>query len=256
MSFKHILTEQKSKSFLISINRESKMNALDTELLQEIKEAVKYAQTLESFRGIIITGMGEKAFAAGADISEFAQFSVDEGTKMSAAGHEVFKTIEKSKLPVIAAVNGYALGGGCELAMACHLRFASENALFGQPEVNLGLPPGYGGTQRLIQLIGKGRALQMLMDAKPIDAKTAMDYGLVNKVFNISELVSETVNYIDKLSQKSPQAIAMIIECVNQFYESHESGMNKEIELFGKSFQTPDFIEGTTAFLEKRKPNY
>ena len=158
------------------------MNALNIATLQEIKEAVEAAQGNDEVYGIILTGAGTKAFAAGADISEFADFGVAEGTKMSADGHEVMNTLERSAKPVIAAVNGFALGGGCELAMACHLRIASTNAKMGQPEVNLGVPPGYGGTQRLVQLVGKGRALHLLMTADAIDANTALSYGLVNEV--------------------------------------------------------------------------
>jgi enoyl-CoA hydratase len=232
------------------------MNALNIELLQEIKKAVLEAEKDKSIRGIIITGSGEKAFAAGADISEFAQFSVQQGTQMSADGHSVMKSIENCSIPVIAAVNGFALGGGCELAMCCHLRIASENARFGQPEVNLGVPPGYGGTQRLVQLIGKGKALELLITADMIKAPEALQLGLVNAVVPIADLKSKCLEIIDKIATKSPQAVAKVISCVNDYFVDGKDAMESEIEHFGNSFGTDEFIEGTTAFLEKRKANY
>jgi enoyl-CoA hydratase len=256
MSYNNILVTTVNKAVIITINRESKMNALNIELLQEIKKAVLEAEKDKSIRGIIITGSGEKAFAAGADISEFAQFSVQQGTQMSADGHSVMKSIENCSIPVIAAVNGFALGGGCELAMCCHLRIASENARFGQPEVNLGVPPGYGGTQRLVQLIGKGKALELLITADMIKAPEALQLGLVNAVVPIADLKSKCLEIIDKIATKSPQAVAKVISCVNDYFVDGKDAMESEIEHFGNSFGTDEFIEGTTAFLEKRKANY
>ena len=237
MSYNNILVTVENKALIITINRESKMNAHNIELLQEIKRAVLEAQNDSTIRGIIITGSGEKAFAAGADIAEFAQFTVQQGTQMSADGHSVMNTIENCRLPVIAAVNGFALGGGCELAMSCHMRIASENARFGQPEVNLGVPPGYGGTQRLVQLIGKGKALELLITADMIKAPEALQLGLVNEVVPLADLKTKCIEIID-------------------YFNEGKDGMQTEIENFGTSFETSEFIEGTAAFLEKRTANY
>jgi enoyl-CoA hydratase len=251
------ISKKRNQNLLIlTIERESKMNALNIATLQEIKEAVLEAQDDPEVYGMILTGAGTKAFAAGADISEFADFGVAEGTKMSADGHEVMNTIERSTKPVIAAVNGFALGGGCELAMACHLRIASSNAKFGQPEVNLGVPPGYGGTQRLVQLVGKGRALQLLMTADAIDAETALRYGLVNEVVSQEELMSHCETLLLKISSKSPSAVTKVIDCVNAYFSDAENGMDREIKEFGHAFGTADFKEGTRAFLNREKGEF
>ncbi len=254
MSFNNIITRQEDSTFIITINRETKLNALNHETLQEIKQAVLSVQNNKTVRGIILTGAGLKAFAAGADISEFASYDVAQGTQLSADGHEVMNTIEQSAIPVIAAVNGFSLGGGCELAMACHLRIASENAKFGQPEVNLGLPPGYAGTQRLVQLVGKGKALEMLLTADIINAQQALDYGLVSKVVALEELMDTCKELVNKFVTKSPIAIATVIKCVNEHFKNTSPGFEKEIAEFGQAFGTSDFKEGTSAFLEKRKP--
>ncbi len=254
--YQNILTETENGVLTITINRESKLNALNILTLQEIKSAVLDVQEKAEIRGIILTGAGAKAFAAGADISEFANFSVEQGTKMSADGHSVMNAIEQSKKPVIAAVNGFALGGGCELAMACHFRLASENAKFGQPEVNLGVPPGYGGTQRLVQLIGKGKALQMLLTADAIGAHEALEYGLVSEVLPMEDLIPRCIEVLNKLKTKSPLAIAAVISCVNDCFAEGKNGFETEINAFGHAFGTIDFKEGTDAFLNKRKPNY
>jgi len=256
MSYNNILTQQEGNAFIITINRESKLNALNRETLQEIKHAVLSVQNEKTVRGIILTGSGLKAFAAGADISEFANFNIEQGKKLSSDGHEVMNTIEQSAIPVIAAVNGFSLGGGCELAMACHLRIASENAKFGQPEVNLGLPPGYAGTQRLIQLVGKGKALEMLITTDIINAEQALHFGLVSKVVTIETLIETCKEMVDKIATKSPSALAMVINCVNDHFKNTSPGFETEILEFGKAFGTNDFKEGTSAFLEKRKPNY
>jgi enoyl-CoA hydratase len=256
MQYDNIVTENRDGVFVITINRESKMNALNIQLLQEIKHAVESVQQDSNVHGIIITGSGAKAFAAGADIAEFSDFNVQEGTKMSAGGHDVMNAIENSNKLVIAAVNGFALGGGCELAMACHIRVASENAKFGQPEVNLGVPPGYGGTQRLIQLVGKGRAIEMLLTGDAINAEKALQIGLVNHVVPQEQLMEFTSAIIHKVSGKSPSAVRMVIDCVNDYYRCGIDGFKREIFEFGKAFETEDFKEGTQAFLEKRKANF
>lgn len=253
--YTNIISENHGVVQIITINREEKLNALNIELIQEIGQEVARLNIDKSVRGIIITGKGEKAFAAGADISEFSNFEKEEAKQMSTKGGKVFCQIEESLIPVIAAVNGYALGGGCELTMACHVRIASKNALFGQPEVNLGLPPGYGGTQRLAQIIGRGRALDMLITAKSIDAATALNYGLVTQVVALDELLPTCILYVEKLAGKSSMAIAEVIKCTNALYENKD-GLQFEIDSFAQSFHTNDFNEGTKAFLEKRKPNY
>ena len=253
--YQFIKSERIGSTQLVTINRADKMNALTIGLIQEIGQEINRIQTDTSVRGVILTGAGEKAFAAGADIAEFADFNSARAKEMSASGHAVFNSIERSVKPVIAAVNGFALGGGCELAMACHVRIASENAIFGQPEVNLGVPPGYGGTQRLAQIVGKGRALDLLISARTIDAQTAMNYGLVTQVVELEVLMESCMKYLQKLENKSPMAIAEVIKCSNALYDLRD-GFEYEIDSFSKSFETPDFKEGTAAFIGKRKPNY
>ena len=253
--YKYIVSEKKNHAQLISLNREDKLNALNMELIQEIGTEIDRLNEQKEVRGIILTGKGKKAFAAGADIAEFAHFSSQEAKEMSKKGGRVFHKIEQSKIPVIAAVNGFALGGGCELTMACHIRIASENAQFGQPEVNLGLPPGYGGTQRLAQIIGRGRAMDMLISAKTIDAKTALNYGLVTQIVPVEGLIDTCIGYVDRLVHKSPVAISEVIQCTNTLY-TNGNGLNYEIDRFSACFNFKDFSEGTTAFFEKRKPNY
>jgi enoyl-CoA hydratase len=253
---KNITTHTENNITIITINRESKMNALTIDTLKEIKEAVTIANADDSVYGMIITGAGEKAFAAGADISEFAHFNEEQATRMSADGHDVMNTIEDGNKICIAAVNGFALGGGCELAMACHIRVASTNAKFGQPEVNLGVPPGYGGTQRLIQLIGKGKAIELLVTGDAIDAQSALQLGLVNHVVEQAELLDYCKKMLSKIGSKSPSAVHKVLKCVSDFYRPNVNGMQREIYEFGSAFETPDFKEGTGAFLEKRKPNF
>lgn len=254
--YQTLLTEVKNQIFYISINRESKLNALNIQTLSEIKTAVLSTYDDHSVSAIIITGSGKKAFAAGADIEEFAKFNVEEGTRMSADGHAVLRAIENCPKPVIAAINGFALGGGNELAMSCHIRVASENAKFGQPEVNLGIIPGYAGTQRLAQLVGKGKALELLMTADIIDAQTALNFGLINYVVPQENLIAKCEEIIEKIKSKSPLAISSIIRCVNAHYEKKIDGNNAEINEFGNFFGSEDFVEGTTAFLERRKANF
>jgi len=256
MNFQNISTEQKGNSLIITIQRPDKLNALNKLTLAEIGQAVKLGNENPEVYGMIITGSGEKAFAAGADISEFANFSVDEGTELSAHGHGVYNSIEHSRKVVIAAVNGFALGGGCELAMACHLRLASPNAKFGQPEVNLGVIPGYAGTQRLVQLVGKGKALELLLTGDAINAEEAHRLGLVNHVVEMPELLDKCMAMVDKVAAKGPISVSKCIELVNKHLESSSPGFQQEIEEFGKMFGTDEFKEGTSAFLEKRKASF
>lgn len=251
--YNNIITSNENGILTITINRETKLNALNIETLSEIKAAVTAAQTDKTVAGIILTGAGPKAFAAGADISEFVNFDEAQSRKMSVDGHAVMNTIEQSSKVVIAAVNGFALGGGCELAMACHLRVASDNAKFGQPEVNLGVPPGYGGTQRLIQLVGKTKAVELLLTADAIGANEAMEYGLVNYVVPMDDLLPKCCELINKIAGKSPKAVGSVIRCINDYYQDGKDGFQTEITEFAQSFNTPDFKEGTEAFLNKRK---
>ena len=251
-----IITQKENAIFIIQINRPDKLNALNYQTIQDIGKAIREAESDAAIRGIIITGSGEKAFVAGADISEFSAFSVEEGRKLSADGHVVFNAIENCSKPVIAAVNGFALGGGCELAMSCHLRVASTNAKFGQPEVKLGLIPGYAGTQRLVQLIGKGKALELLMTADMIGAEEALQYRLVNYVTTPEHLLDKCREILRKIFAQSPQAVRSIIRCVNAYYSEGIDGFRFEIEEFGSCFGTNDFKEGVKAFLEKRKPDF
>lgn len=251
-TYQNILTRIENEIFYITINRESKLNALNIQTLAEIKNAVLSIYENVNVKGVILTGTGSKAFAAGADIEEFASFNIEEGTRMSADGHSVLNAIENSPKPVIAAVNGFALGGGCELAMACHLRVAAENAKFGQPEVNLGLIPGYAGTQRLAQLVGRSRALELLMTADIVNVQEAHRIGLVNHVVPQDQLIAKCEEILNKIKTKSPLAIASVISCVNAFYEKKQDGNNVEINEFGNFFGSEDFKEGTQAFLNKR----
>ena len=256
MIYQNILVSTESGICTITINRPKKLNALNQSVLQEIKSAVEVANADTSVKGIILTGSGEKAFAAGADIEEFSSFSMQEAMTLATNGYEVMNTLEQSAKVIIAAVNGFALGGGCELAMACHLIIASENAQFGQPEVKLGLIPGYGGTQRLVQRIGKSKALELLMTGDMLPAQQALELGLVNYLLPQAELLPKATELINKIGKRGPVAITKVIEAVNAFYQDGEDGLKREIQLFGECFDTADFKEGTTAFLEKRKANF
>lgn len=257
MNYQNILTETKDGITTITINRPSKLNALNRETIQELHDAFAEAENSPKTKVIIITGSGEKAFVAGADISEFADYSVEEGADLAAKGQELlFDFVANFSKPVIAAVNGFALGGGLELAMAAHFRIASDNAKMGLPEVSLGVIPGYGGTQRLPQLVGKGRAMEMIMTAGMIDANQALQYGLVNHVTTSGELLELAEKIADKIMKNSSVAIAAAIKAVNANYEDGKNGFLVEIEEFGISFGTEDFKEGTQAFLEKRKAEF
>lgn len=253
----NILVTTEDKITTITINRPSKLNALNKETIAELSEAIDSAEDDENTRVIILTGSGEKAFVAGADIAEFADFSPEQGKELAAHGQEIlFNKVENCSKPVIAAVNGFALGGGLELAMSAHFRIASDNARVGLPEVSLGVIPGYGGTQRLPQLIGKGRAMEMIMTAGMIDAATAHSYGLVNHVVTQEELISTCEIIAGKIMRNSPVAIGAAIDAVNAGYIDGVDGYQAEIDCFGASFGTDDFKEGTTAFLEKRKAEF
>lgn len=256
MNFKNILTKTERDILIITLNRPQQLNALNTEVFEDIEQIMDYVAQTDSIRGVIITGSGEKAFAAGADIKEFANFSSKEGQSLASNGQRIFNLIENSRKPVIAAVNGYALGGGLELAMACHLRIASVNSKFGQPEVSLGVTPGYAGTQRLTQLIGKAKSLELLMTGAIIKSDEALELRLINYVVPLNELMKRTIELIDKILNQSGVAVAGVIACVNAYYKDGIDGFEAEAEEFGKCFETGDFIEGTTAFIEKRKPNF
>lgn len=256
MEYSSLLTSTNGTIRIITINRPDKLNALNKATIAEIEASIQEANQDTTIKGIILTGAGEKAFVAGADISEFAQFNQEEGKALSANGQRVFNLIEHSPKPVMALVNGFALGGGCELAMACHLRIASPNAKFGQPEANLGIIPGYAGTQRLVQLIGKTKALELMMTCDLINADQALQLGLVNYVVDYAELLPTGLSLMQKITSKAPVAIQHIIACVNAFYDYEKDGAQQEVEGFGACIITEDFKEGTTAFLEKRKPNF
>ncbi len=250
-----ILTELENGTLIITINRPDKMNALNKDVIEDLGKALDEVYTNNDIRSAIITGSGEKAFVAGADISEFISLGAEDGSALATKGRVlVFDKVENCPKPIIAAVNGFSLGGGCELAMACHFRVAATNAKFGQPEVNLGLIPGYGGTQRLTRLIGKGRAMEMLMTADMVGADEAKAMGLVNHVVAGADLLPKAKEILQKIHTKSPMAVSSIIACVNECADGDHHGFDKEIKRFGACFATEDMKEGTAAFLEKRKP--
>jgi len=257
MSYNNILVSNKDGVTTITINRPKKLNALNKETIYELHSAFKEADLDSDIRVIILSGSGEKAFVAGADISEFSDFDTKEGANLSRQGQEIlFDFIENLSTPVIAAVNGFALGGGLELAMACHFRIASDNAKMGLPEVSLGVIPGYGGTQRLPQLVGKGKAMEMIMTAGMISAEDAKHYGLVNHVVSQEDLLLLAEKLATKIMNNSSTAIAAAIKAVNANFKDGVNGYQVEIDQFGNCFGTDDFEEGTSAFLEKRKANF
>ena len=253
MNYQTILVEKKESIATITINRPDKMNALNREVMNELDVALNALLNDMQVRGIIITGAGEKSFVAGADIAEFVGIPSDEARTMAQKGHRIFNQIECATKPVIAAVNGFALGGGCELAMACHIRIASSNARFGQPEINLGLIPGYGGTQRLTKLVGRGKALELLLTGNAITADEALQSGLVNHVVAPENLMTKCIEILKKISLKSPLVVDQLIACVNACEAKAEDGFELEIDEFGNCFETNDFKEGVSAFMEKRQ---
>ena len=257
MKFNNILVEEANEIAIVTINRPKKLNALNKETILELSNAFKALEENSIVKVIILTGSGDKSFVAGADISEFAHFSVENGGKLARKGQEMlFDLIENLSKPVIAAINGFALGGGLELAMSCHFRIASDNAKMGLPEVSLGVIPGYGGTQRLPQLVGKGKAMEMIMSAAMISAEEAKDCGLVNHVTSQEELLGLANKIAGKILRNSSVAISSAIRAVNANYDKNLNGFDVEIDEFASCFGTQDFKEGTTAFLEKRKPNF
>lgn len=254
--YQTLLTTLGGGIFTITINRPDKLNALNKNVMQELGEAVDEVYHNAEIKSAIITGAGAKAFVAGADISEFVGLSVEEGKALAKKGQDIFFKIENSPKPIVACVNGFALGGGCELAMSCHFRLAADNAKFGQPEVNLGLIPGYGGTQRLTQLIGKGRALELLMSGALIDAATALQYGLVNYVLPQAELINKATAILQTINSKAPLAVANCISAANAVFDNEKNGYEIELDAFAACFATEDMKEGTAAFLEKRKAEF
>jgi enoyl-CoA hydratase len=254
MPYTTLLTSLENNILLVTVNRPDKLNALNASVMSDLEAVVVEIETNADIKASIITGSGQKGFVAGADISEFVGLDTGQGMDLARRGQSIFFKIENCRKPIIAAVNGFALGGGCELAMACHFRIASDNAKFGQPEVNLGLIPGYGGTQRLVHLIGKGRALELLMTGNMIDAQTALSYGLVNHVVPQAELIAKATSIAELINSKAPVAISKCISAANAVFDNSRNGYEVEIEGFGDCFGTEDKQEGTSAFLEKRKP--
>jgi len=254
MTSELVLAEIKNGVLVITVNRPDKLNALNKQTIEDLHETLVEAENMKEVNSVIITGAGQKAFVAGADIAEFANYSVEQGKQLSSIGHfKIFNFIENFTKPVIAAINGFALGGGLELAMACHIRVVSDNAKMGLPEVSLGVIPGYGGTQRLAQLVGKGKAFEMIVTADMIGAQDALKWGLANYVTTQDELLNKCFEITAKINTKSPTAVKTAIKVINAGYNSKLNGYEVEIEEFGKSFGTGDFQEGVGAFLEKRK---
>lgn len=255
--YQSLLTETSERICTITINRPDKLNALNKTVIDELGEVIESINNDPAIGGVIITGAGPKSFVAGADISEFLSLDAATGAALGQVGQDkVFTRIEQSPKPFIAAVNGFALGGGCELAMACHIRIASQNAKFGQPEVNLGLIPGYGGTQRLAQLVGKGKALELIMSANMIDATEAHRLGLVNHVVTSETLIEESRKLLLTILSKGPAAVGKVITAVNALYDNTKDGFAEEVRLFGECFGTAEMKEGVSAFLEKRKAQF
>ena len=250
-----LLTSLENGLMVVTINRADKLNALNKDVMSDLDTLINEVESDSQIKAVIITGAGQKAFVAGADISEFLGLNNDEGKALAQKGQDIFHRIENCKKPIVAAVNGFALGGGCELAMACHFRIASDNAKFGQPEVNLGLIPGHGGTQRLVQLIGKGRALELLMTGNIIDASIALDYGLVNHVVPNDDLLPKAKVILEQIISKAPLAVAKCITAANSVFND-QNGYEVELKSFAECFSTNDMKEGTAAFLEKRKPHF
>jgi len=249
-----LLADLRDGIYQLTVNRPEKMNALNRDVFTDLDRAVTEIETNPSILSAVITGAGPKAFVAGADITEFGGLTKEAAMALAKRGQDIFKRIELCSKPIIAAVNGFALGGGCELAMACHFRIASANAKFGQPEVNLGLIPGYGGTQRLTQLIGKGRAVELLITGNMMDAAAALQSGLVNHVTEPEHLMPKAMELLQLINQKAPLAVAACIRVANTVFDETKDGYAEEVKAFGDCFDTEDMREGTGAFMEKRKP--
>lgn len=254
-TYHNLLISYDQGTCLITIAREKKLNALNKDTLNELHQALVSAFKDDAVKGILLTGQGQKAFVAGADISEFADFNVEEGRDLAREGHnKVFNLIHESSKPIVAAINGFALGGGLELALACHIRIAATGAKMGLPEVSLGLIPGYGGTQRLTHLVGRGRALEMILSGDMIDAEKALSIGLVNEVVSAEALRAKAQEILARMYSRSPKALAAAIRAVNASVTPE--GYEVEIDEFSGLFGTGEFVEGVSAFLEKRKPNF
>jgi enoyl-CoA hydratase len=257
MQYEHLLVENREGIVLITLNRPRALNAINSAMMEELR--LIFSRDLReqpAIRGVIVTGAGDKAFAAGADITELLALTPVTVEAFVRKGHEAYNAIERFPKPVIAAIDGYALGGGCELAMACHLRLATPQSRFGQPEVNLGIIPGYGGTQRLVQLIGKARALELLMTGDLIDADTALHYGLINHLVSPGEAINKATDLIRKIGTKGPLAVEKIITTLQAYFDKNDNGFEREIQGFCDLSATEDFREGSAAFLEKRKANF
>lgn len=255
MKFENLIVALQDGILKITVNRETKLNALNQKTLEELGNAIQRAYDEPEVRGVLLTGAGTKAFVAGADISEFSVLNSMNGRKFAEAGQEVMAKFENCPKPVVAVVNGYALGGGCELAMACHIRFAATEAFFGLPEVKLGIIPGYGGTQRLPMLVGKAKAFELILSGEMVNAEEALRIGLVNHVYPREEVLAKAESLLHSIFAKAPLAIAQAIDSINAFYTS-EDGYQAEANAFGNCCKSEDFKEGTTAFLEKRKANF
>lgn len=257
MEYQNLLVSESKGIFQITFNREKALNALNGQVMLELSHLFStFLPNQSDLKGVILTGSGEKAFVAGADIKEFLMIEKGKGAELTQKGHDVFSLIENFKVPVLAAINGFALGGGCELAMACHLRIASETARFGQPEINLGIIPGYGGTQRLIQYIGKTKAMELMLTGDMFSAEEALNWGLLNKVVPASDLLKEAQALLLRIAEKAPVAVSGVIASVNAYFNQPGNGFKEEVIQFGKTTLTADFIEGAQAFIEKRKPNF
>ena len=255
--YQNLLLETKDSICTVTINRPNQLNALNKNTIEELNSALVELNNDKTIAAVIITGSGEKAFVAGADIKEFAHFSISEGGDLAKNGQNLlFNFIENMRKPVIAGINGFALGGGLELAMACHIRVASENAKMGLPEVSLGVIPGYGGTQRLPKLVGRGKANELIFTAGMISANEGLSYGLVNYVVSPSVLIEKCTEIALKIKKNSPNAIEAAIRSVNAGFDFNQNGFDREILEFGRCFGTEEFREGTGAFLEKRKANF
>jgi len=256
MNYQTIFTEQEGKIFKIVLNRPQQLNALNTLVFSELEKAISLAAQNHDVWAILITGSGEKAFAAGADIKEFAGFNKAQAKELSANGQRIFKLIADLHKPVLAAINGFALGGGLELAMACHLRIASDNARFGQPEVGLGVTPGYAGTQRLTELIGRSKATEFLLTGEIFGADEALKLGLLNYVVPQAQLLDKAMELLGKITKQAPVAVAGVLKSVNAYFDKATDGYHTEVNEFAHCFSSEDFKEGTTAFIERRKPDF
>jgi enoyl-CoA hydratase len=257
MNYVNILVEDSGSIRYITINRESKLNALNRATIRELEEVIQQTEEDSNIRVVVLTGAGEKAFVAGADISEFSSYSAKEGEELARIGQaKVFDKIHHAEKPYIAAINGFALGGGLELALACHIRVAASTAKMGLPEVTLGLIPGYGGTQRLTQLVGRGKALELITTADMVLADEALGLGLVNHVVDAAQLLNKVNEIATKIISRSGSAVSAAIRSINASLDPSKNGYEEEIKAFGACFGTKDFVEGVSAFLEKRKPNF